>query len=703
MKKFISFILSALFSAVAWAQGGVDFQHLTLDEALAKAKAENKLVFVDCYTSWCGPCKYMTTTIFPKEEAGAYFNARFVCVKFDMEKGEGKELKKKFGVKAYPTFLMIRPDGTVQHRVVGGGELDEFIARVEKGLKEKTSLHYLSGQYAKGKMKKQELILYKNALDDAYDQEHSRKISQELLAQLTDRDKLKKDFWPVFEDESCVVGSADFNFLLKNLRVFEKNMGKEKMDAYLYRAYNQALMPYIQGKGMKHAVPLAELKRQLEGLTVARKGDLLLTYGMAEAVASKNLDQLFALIEPKTADLKGAKVVPVIQAFSAVRGNAGKADFSRMQAIVEKLAANPENAEMGSYLAGYAESFKKSAHVGVYFEDLTFEEALKKAKAQHKMLFIDCYTSWCGPCKYMSTTIFPMEKMGDFMNPRFVSVKYDMEKGEGPALLDKFGVQAFPTFVILNPDGTVRHILVGSDEADSFIERVKEAFDDDKATGVLDAKYAGGNRDKEFMLKYVNSLSSLHSPKAGQVAGELFGLLSDSERLSGKYWFIFSQPSLSPENSEAARYLLANRSKFNEIQGKPKVDNVLSKRYQQEVRGVFNGNMTKTVQRLDQIRKEIVGLKLDGEKSLLANVDLAKAIVSHNPSQIMLVCEKAAVELPADEVPYLNASYFIQDFTPAQQARWIQLGKKLQAKCKDVRLAANLGEYVKYLEKQAKK
>ena len=61
-------------------------------EALAKAKAENKLVFMDCYTSWCGPCKYMTETIFPQEKAGEFFNPKFVCVKFDMEKGEGKEL-----------------------------------------------------------------------------------------------------------------------------------------------------------------------------------------------------------------------------------------------------------------------------------------------------------------------------------------------------------------------------------------------------------------------------------------------------------------------------------------------------------------------------------------------------------------------------------------------------------------------------------
>ena len=69
-----------------------------------------------------------------------------------MEKGEGPELAKRFGVRAYPTFLILRPDGTVQHKIVGGGDLDKFIAKVEKGLNEKTSLDYLNKIYEKGKM-----------------------------------------------------------------------------------------------------------------------------------------------------------------------------------------------------------------------------------------------------------------------------------------------------------------------------------------------------------------------------------------------------------------------------------------------------------------------------------------------------------------------------------------------------------------------
>ena len=84
----------------------------------------------------------------------------------------------------------------------------------------------------------------------------------------------------------------------------------------------------------------------------------------------------------------------------------------------------------------------------------------------------------------MSNTVFPQEKMGDYMNPKFICVKYDMEKGEGPELAKKFGVRAYPTFVILNTDGTVRHKFVGGGEPDRFIERVYWKQNMQKESGI---------------------------------------------------------------------------------------------------------------------------------------------------------------------------------------------------------------------------
>ena len=105
-----------------------------LKEALEQAKVQGKMVFVDCYTTWCGPCKMMTEEVFPQKEAGDFFNAHFVNVKFDMEKGEGPELGKRFNVNVYPTFLIIEQDGSIRHRFIGNTKEKVFIKRVKEGL-----------------------------------------------------------------------------------------------------------------------------------------------------------------------------------------------------------------------------------------------------------------------------------------------------------------------------------------------------------------------------------------------------------------------------------------------------------------------------------------------------------------------------------------------------------------------------------------
>ncbi|PWN72362.1 thiol:disulfide interchange protein [Chryseobacterium phosphatilyticum] len=125
MKKIA--LLSSLFiGALALAQG-IKFEDSNFASILAKAKKENKLVFVDAYASWCGPCKLMVKNIFPLKTVGDYYNSHFINAKIDMEKGEGIELAKKYNVKAFPTYLFIDGNGEAVHRTLGYVEEKDFI------------------------------------------------------------------------------------------------------------------------------------------------------------------------------------------------------------------------------------------------------------------------------------------------------------------------------------------------------------------------------------------------------------------------------------------------------------------------------------------------------------------------------------------------------------------------------------------------
>ena len=126
MKKILT-LTALVISVFSFSQTGMKFEESDFKTVLAKAKKENKLIFLDAYAAWCGPCKLMVKNIFPLQTVGDYYNANFVNVKIDMEKGEGIELAKKFKVQGYPTYLFIDGDGNEVHRTMGYVKEEDFI------------------------------------------------------------------------------------------------------------------------------------------------------------------------------------------------------------------------------------------------------------------------------------------------------------------------------------------------------------------------------------------------------------------------------------------------------------------------------------------------------------------------------------------------------------------------------------------------
>ena len=128
MMKNIFSILILFFSVSVFSQESIAFEKSTFDDILAKAKKENKLVFLDAYASWCGPCKLMEKNVFPQEEVKNYYNANFVNAHFDMEKGEGRNIASKYSIRSYPHYLFLNGDGEVVYKGMGYLEKNDFLA-----------------------------------------------------------------------------------------------------------------------------------------------------------------------------------------------------------------------------------------------------------------------------------------------------------------------------------------------------------------------------------------------------------------------------------------------------------------------------------------------------------------------------------------------------------------------------------------------
>lgn len=86
-----------------------------------------------------------------------------------------------------------------------------------------------------------------------------------------------------------------------------------------------------------------------------------------------------------------------------------------------------------------------------FYKDIEFKEALSKASAEGKLLFVDCYTTWCGPCTYLTKNIFTQQSVGDFYNKNFINLKVDMEANlNGPAINSRVQIRAYPTLLFFN-------------------------------------------------------------------------------------------------------------------------------------------------------------------------------------------------------------------------------------------------------------
>lgn len=158
---------------------------------------------------------------------------------------------------------------------------------------------------------------------------------------------------------------------------------------------------------------------------------------------------------------------------------------------------------------------------GIAFEPegTTLEQASALAKAQKKLIFLDCYTQWCGPCKKMARDVFPMAEVGSFMNPKFISIKIDMESAYGAPLAKKLQITAYPTFIIFNADAQEIGRFLGGSPADEFMKKVEEKSKDNSSSQ-LQARWQRGDRDPQFLQEYLNTLNASYKGEEADLVAE---------------------------------------------------------------------------------------------------------------------------------------------------------------------------------------
>lgn len=163
---------------------------------------------------------------------------------------------------------------------------------------------------------------------------------------------------------------------------------------------------------------------------------------------------------------------------------------------------------------------------GIHFFKGSFKEAQELAAKEHKIIFMDAYTSWCGPCKRMAKDVFSAAEVGKFFNKHFINIKVDMEKGEGPKLAGKYRVTSYPTLLFLDEKGEVVHAAKGGRPADQFIGLGKIALSKNDKSAEYAKKYENGDRAPALLRAYAYALLNSAKPNL-KIANEFIKTQKD--------------------------------------------------------------------------------------------------------------------------------------------------------------------------------
>ncbi len=374
-------LVLALFSISLFLSNGllaqdrsIKFEDTAWQQILDKAKKENKLIFMDAYTTWCGPCKKMAKNTFTQNEVADFFNNKFVNAKFDMEKGEGQDLAKKYNVRAYPTLLFIDGNGEKVHFALGYMDGKQLIAKAKAALDDKNNYQGMTKRYKAGNLSADFISRYSNLLKDGY--MPYEEVLQKYWA--SQKDFLNKENWEMIKEFEKSPESARYKYVVENQKKYLKKYGQKEVYDYIAAVHFTGIYQGMRKGKINKDNYSAEIEK-VKKLNIPNKGQVIaqsdiLYYQYLNKDMSKAADAMVVLVEKYKED---SPSTINSYAWTIYEHIDDKTTLSKAANWMKKIALPKERD--AAYLDTYAALLYK---LGKYSEGLKFaEEAVSKAKA----------------------------------------------------------------------------------------------------------------------------------------------------------------------------------------------------------------------------------------------------------------------------------------------------------------------------------
>lgn len=227
----------ALMTHVAFAE--INFREVQTqqawEQALADAKSDGKLVFIDFYTDWCGWCKRMDQDTYADPNVASYYNQAFINIKVDAEKGFGPNLAQTFEVSGFPYFAFVNDKGSLNSSTSGYRKPDAFIQFAKMAVKSENEWSAQVKSWESGSMTTSELTKFTLAADKRNENELANAAFDKYFFMTSDEQKQTKEGFELISSFGYVIDSDAQNYLFKYKQAYTSlpDIGEEGFRAYL--------------------------------------------------------------------------------------------------------------------------------------------------------------------------------------------------------------------------------------------------------------------------------------------------------------------------------------------------------------------------------------------------------------------------------------------------------------------------------------
>lgn len=251
MKKlFTVFLTFTLLSGIFSVNGQIVFTDIKSENdwnnAFKAARDSGKLVFLDIYATWCGPCKYLESAIYPDSALGDYYNQEFVNLKLDGESPFGRLMARKFRLNSYPTMYYLESNENLITSIIGVRQADVLLTlggEIVMGIEKFASF---PSRMEENSLTAAELQEYYDHLIKIEQKEGAARVSGYMTEAMEASDILSPEFKSLVLGSPVDINSPVFRVVDDSLDFVKTIWSPEEVSKYYENVYNQSLVKAIE-------------------------------------------------------------------------------------------------------------------------------------------------------------------------------------------------------------------------------------------------------------------------------------------------------------------------------------------------------------------------------------------------------------------------------------------------------------------------